>query len=46
MESRGKDQKEDICSMMLNYGQENPDYTIEEQVDDFLTFIVAGNGNL
>ena len=41
---RGGDlvQDEDILSIMLKYEQENPNYTIEEQVDDFLTFFVAG----
>ena len=45
IESCGKDHKEDILSRMLNYELENPDYTIEEQVDDFLTFIVAGKSD-
>ena len=38
----GCDDHNDILSMMLKFELENPDYTIEEQVDDFLTFIVAG----
>ena len=38
----GCDDHNDILSMMLKFELENPDYTIEEQIDDFLTFIVAG----
>ena len=34
--------KDDILSMMLKYEEENPNYTIEEQIDDFLTFFIAG----
>ena len=37
-----KDSHDDILSMMLQYQETNPNYTIEEQVDDFLTFFVAG----
>ena len=39
----GCDDYNDILSMMLKFEVENPDYTIEEQIDDFLTFIVAGD---
>ena len=42
IESGSNENEDDILSMMLNYEKENPDYTIEEQIDDFLTFIVAG----
>ena len=37
-----EDARDDILNMMLQYQEKNPSYTIEEQVDDFLTFFVAG----
>ena len=37
-----KDFEDDILSMMLEYQEENADYTIAEQVDDFLTLFIAG----
>ena len=37
--------EEDILSMMLKYEAKNPDYQMEE-LDDFLTFFVAGDLHL
>ena len=37
-----KDFEEDILSMMLKFQEENSNYSIEEQVDDFITLFIAG----
>ena len=42
----GGTHKDDILSMMLKYEEENPNYSIEEQIDDFLTFFIAGKNIL
>ena len=33
---------DDILNIMLQYEKKNPNYEIEQQVDDFLTFFIAG----
>ena len=42
MEGVKEGYQEDILNIMLQYEKKNPNYEIEQQVDDFITFFVAG----
>ena len=42
MEGVKEGYQDDILNIMLQYEKKNSNYEIEQQVDDFMTFFIAG----